>query len=97
MFDSLLGSTQDCYVFYGRDTMILITDVMDGYACEQFAEINETVLFVSVIRFAFNEVGASNDIIESFHTNFCQILSYLLCQECEEVDQIFASSVEAFA
>lgn len=30
MFDSLLGSTQDCYVFYGGDTMILITDMMDG-------------------------------------------------------------------
>jgi len=49
---------------------------------------------ISIIGFALDEVGAPDKIIQSFHTDFGKILPYFLCQESEEVDQIFTPAVK---
>ena len=51
----------------------------------------------SIIRLADDKVCASNDVIQAFHTDFCQVFAYFLRQEREEVHQILAASAEAFA
>ena len=46
--------------------------------------------------FAFDQVCAPDNIIHSGESHFGQMLADLLCQECEEIYQIFTTPMKAF-
>ena len=95
------GGIQHFHVFYVVDAVLLVYDVADGssvvHTCQYFVEADELMLLDAVIRFAEDEVGTPDDVVQLFHSNLCQILAYFAGKEGEVVHKVFAAPDETFA
>ena len=103
---------QHLHIFHVVDAMLLVDGVADGGivrdACQKPGEVEKLEFRIPFycffsfcqlipLSFSYDKISPSDDVIQTLHANFSQILAHFLRKESEEIHQIFASSVKTFA